>query len=1226
VESNNTRDLAKLTILFLILLVITLLFAFKASAVCSTDPADYLFFDDFEGTMAKWNNNSCEGGITTAEAANGSQSAQLSGAGSDANCFYTNDFNLSMGNMTVEFMAKTQATVQNLYTAGLYRIDLVSDVNYIVNFWGTDGAAVDGNWNGYKDGNWITYGVAEPTTQWHYVIWEINPETGLFDITVNGTKVSDIDPTNVGGDFTGLLPNPLGLGSDSHGGSGGSFYIDDVRVWNRTLYGTSCPPAPPAPATGVTQRTFVTSQTGLTFLTSTSYQTIFSGAFNTSNTTDAYSYYTVPLLANISNNLTCRIVTDGTIISQEVERTNTAGAIGNMQLMESNTSVTAGVHTQELQCKVTGGGEVIIGFAKGIGNLMSNKDGVLIAHQYNATNATTTAGAAFTEIDAFNFTSSTTNTTLSRFLVVDWVSEYRNQHSGAEELNLQLRIQDPANVSDSTNCSFYPRDVSAGGIGSIGGVCLHRNSAVNTTYTVSLFGVGSNATYDFQSHIKELLVNTTAINTTSLNGTDVDNATLTKLLSINITNTGITPATLLAKAGISSRTASGTTAADFQINIVGASQQNGTPIPRVATTSDGVLVVQEGFSVPTGDFTVELWGLCDNANCELTGGDLTAYITESINITLNSFNVTVFDAFTGSSVSNFTATIEGGPGFQSTGGVATVFTTQSAENITISSTDYFSREVLDHNTSELLNTTIHQAEVHLDARELQTSNNLSDVTFFVGSFSGTEFNITAGNHTVIAQKAGYFNLTKNITVTALFNGTINLTGMYDGLANVSVLNGVDNSSISNYTIDTQNGDSITTTNGTIFLPLLQNTTTLINISADNLASLLNYSIEINQIRQDVNITMWAFNSVRINIFNESNFLPLLQTVTISTISNLTSFINTTAAGFIIVDFLMPNTYELRFTSANFNPRSIFLTVTNDSTQNITVYMTENATTELQVIEVLDTSNSPVEGAVVWLQKEQINRTNEFITVQEAQTDFNGKTSVFVQRDVTIFYRFAVIVNGVAKPIQPSGNLFTGKTSFIPGITETIQIIVNLETTPTDFISDSLDISTNVTFTAPDNRTVVYTFLDGRNSITGGRLLIEASYINESLDFLTISNQALLGSSGTINFTIPEINNTVFKITAFVTFANSEEIVWEGEKRFEIDVIIDKYTGLLYAVIILLVVAALTVTSGPLPSSLMTVATMIPLTYFKIIGIPTTIITSLLALCVIFFLRTRKLDE
>lgn len=635
------------------------------------------------------------------------------------------------------------------------------------------------------------------------------------------------------------------------------------------------------------------------------------------------------------------------------------------------------------------------------------------------------------------------------------------------------------------------------------------------------------------------------------------------------------------------------------------------------------------------EYELQLYGRSENIYFDYI--NVSTYAESDVNTTVN---FTAIDDYNSSIISNFSINITWNNGTTqtettTTGGVYLnigLHNESLTANITYYNiTNYYSLTLYDQaitaNTSNTITANVYQAIATLQAYEKITNNSISGVNFYIGSLNGTEFNLTAGTHTVTAEKAGYYNFTGSITVTAITNTTHNLEGMYNSIINVSAINALNNASISSFTAFFSFGENISTTNGSVYANVINNTNYTVNITATNFTSSTNANLTVNASVQNFTIPTWALNSIRVNIVNESSMLTLnVTTVTVHTISNLTTTTNTTTTGFMFLALLIPNEYELRFEAPGFNSRSIFLTVTNDSTQNITVYMTENTTTELQTVEVLDTSNTVIEGAVVWLQKQILNTTDQWITVQESTTDFEGKTTVYVERDTTVFYRFAVIYEGVARPIQPSGNTFTGATSFIPGVTETIQLIIDLETSPTDFISNYLAIVTNLTWAGANNYTANFTWVDGRNTITGALLTIEAAYINESLNYQSIANITASGSSGYLNFTVLPLNNTIWRVTAYITYTNSQERVGEIIKRFEIDVFVEKNTGLLYAVIVLAAVALLTVTLGVLASSLLTIACMLPLTYFKLVDIPTTIITSLLAIAIIFFLRTRKLDE
>lgn len=1219
------KDLQKLCILFIVLLVVTLIFAYKASAAITDNILIVYNFSQDPSTGPLIDT----AGLRNATPSNMEVGDKVSSLVGDAwrfdgsNEFATLTSGISYNTGTTNYTSICLFKPDSTMSATLgYFVQLNNMMSHLWsdstdNYKGYMGTAVTpSECNDADADEWVMVTTIGFNNNQSIHSWINNTACGT-----SGSWVTDASGTT--------SQNLIGKDSSARHFKGD---IDECYFWSRDLTtqeiedvynnftsGIGYPFTPPAPTPdneSLEQTAKLSQGPGFVQIPATStYQTIFFGSFNFTANTSAHLGAVLEAQGLAASPVAdCRVLIDNTDHDTQISRTLTSGDYASLYLSSANFTIESGEHNASLECRNPGTGNYRVRSSElNIYFLTDSDNESMVFDYYNISESINNAD--YTLVRSENFTASNENlTTATRHIILDASLLYN--YTATNNISVIFEI-------NNTNCTEIPRYGTSGTTGSVASFCVFEGANNTVPFNIYAKGTG-NITGNVI--LKEMTIDSNHVNSTTTKNLNITSSSFVTVANLTLDNDDHATHSIVAKASLPTISNSGSATVQYRLAIT---SENGTTIRRSigSPNQPGVTIIQDIFeNVGSGVKTLSLEASCDNNNCTITGGDFIAYFADSVDISEQEFNVTLYDQFTSATINEFNVTISSGLVFSTSTGLTTISPSALLENLTLQSNNYFNRTFTDYNVSNNLNASMRQAEITFQALELITGNILSSVTFYVGSFSGTQFNLTAANHSVTAQKSGYFNLTQTIEVLALENTTKNLTGMYNGLANITLIDGSDNTSINNYTITTDYGQSFTTTNGTIFLPLLQNTTSYLNVSAPGYATLLNTSILINQSEQDVNITMWTFNSVRINIFNESNLEPLLQTVTISTISNLTSFINTTATGFIVIDFLVPNSYELRFESSGFNPRSLFLSVTNDSTQNITVYMTENTTTELQVIEVLDTSNSPVEGAIVWLQKQIINESEQYITVQESMTDFNGKTTVWVERDTTIFYRFAVIVEGAAKPIQPSGNLFTGPTSFIPGVTETVQIIINLEDEPTDFISDSLAISHNVTFSGAGNRTVTYTFIDGRNSITGGRLLIEASYINETLAYEVISNQTALGSSGTINYTIPEINNSIWRITAYVTYQNSEEIVWQGHKRFDIDVIIDKYTGLLYGAIILAVVALLTVTLGPLPSGLLTVAAMIPLSYFKIIDIPTTIITSILAIVVIFFLRTRKLDE
>ena len=374
-------------------------------------------------------------------------------------------------------------------------------------------------------------------------------------------------------------------------------------------------------------------------------------------------------------------------------------------------------------------------------------------------------------------------------------------------------------------------------------------------------------------------------------------------------------------------------------------------------------------------------------------------------------------------------------------------------NITLSATNYQDKTFTNYNisvngslsTSLLLN----QYDINFTATQIITSNTVTD--FNITLQNGTIFNnsvtyyIDYGTQNITFSKEGYYNLTQEVTIDT--NKTLTFTDVYNNLLNVSVNSLPGNSSINTYSGYVTYGAiryNYTTTTGETAIPLVQGLNYSVFFDGGGSYASANTTLIPNATNTNQTFYVYNFNSVRINIYNQTDSSLMSQAVTIITIRDGLSFYNYTSNGTIILDFLTPEDYELRFSSLDFQDRSMYITVYNDSTQEINVYMTINATTEVQVVEVLDTSNAAVEGAVVWLQKEQLNSTTQWITIQEALTNNEGQTAVYVDRSTSIYYRFAVIVDGVAVPIEPNGNYYTTKTIFIPGITETVQITINLE--------------------------------------------------------------------------------------------------------------------------------------------------------------------------------------
>jgi len=536
-------------------------------------------------------------------------------------------------------------------------------------------------------------------------------------------------------------------------------------------------------------------------------------------------------------------------------------------------------------------------------------------------------------------------------------------------------------------------------------------------------------------------------------------------------------------------------------------------------------------------------------------------------------------------------------------------------NITFFSDNYFDRTYSDWNLSDNLEANLHQSEISFLTKELITNDTLTGVTYVIDGTTDTTFNLSIGEHTVTASKSGYYDLNYTFSVTALQNETLNITGMFDSILNITLSKYPSAATINNFTITTSHQTTSTTT-GFVELHTLQGYLNVINITSSGYASRFNQEFTTTALLNSTDYTMYLFNSIRILIYNEtSDDLIDFQNVTINTISTLTTFENTSTTGNITLGFLNPTTYELRFSSANYTTTSYFLTVNNDTTQEIKVYLMLNTSNvDLQRVKVIDGGNNAIGGSTIWLQKEDVGT---FTTVNQRISGSDGLATFYVKKDIDQYYRFIVIQDGTVV-------LTTEKTVFVPGIDDIIELVITAaDITDDTALVDFWSINTTVWITGDNEEIINYQFIDGQDTINGGRLLITMEDLLTG-EIITKYNITKTGNNGLYTVALDELNDSIYNIKAYITYSDGTElVVWEGTKTFTITVIVKRNTGLLYAILILLFAAFLTSKDfNPLFSLIISFGILIPLTYLKIISVPIGVITGFITLAIIVFIKIR----
>ena len=615
------------------------------------------------------------------------------------------------------------------------------------------------------------------------------------------------------------------------------------------------------------------------------------------------------------------------------------------------------------------------------------------------------------------------------------------------------------------------------------------------------------------------------------------------------------------------------------------------------------------------------------------------YNVNGLNPTLN---IQAKDALDNTSISNFTVTLENGSSYSTTNGVLSIIVNNITDydyNLTFvygAYGAYFNVSGLNINVTDLSThysyPTASQSVISFAAYEIATNNSLGGSTFSVNGTTNTSFILKEGsNYIVTAVNAGYFDKNLSFSVAAFDNKTLNIEAIGNGFINVTANDNFSGGKVNIFsaTINFNNTYNYTnsTTNGEILFPILRNINYTISLTAGSYISPADQEINASSAVNNVTFSVAPSNSINISFYFINNTLIIGEQINATIINTNASQTSTTTSGVMAFSLLIPDDYELRATAADFLDRKYFFTIANFSTQSVHVYLFQNITnitTELQVFRILDTSNTEVTGAILKIEKETIAGSNLYSNYGEEITNAEGETNVYLEKGISHNYRFAVVVDGALTTIYPTGNTYTSTTNFISGVSETVEIVVNrAETAPVDYITPLYAVSTS---SGRSNDTVWCSWIDGQNGISGATMEITARYLDNSTGQELINTQTSIATSGNLTYTFTPINDTIYTMSCYINYPSYDSLEETLIHAYTLTKTVDKNTGLLYAVGILAVAATLTVVFGVLVSSILTFAMLAFTGLVGFTSFPLTVITSLIALAIILFVRGRKNDE
>lgn len=210
-----------------------------------------------------------------------------------------------------------------------------------------------------------------------------------------------------------------------------------------------------------------------------------------------------------------------------------------------------------------------------------------------------------------------------------------------------------------------------------------------------------------------------------------------------------------------------------------------------------------------------------------------------------------------------------------------------------------------------------------------------------------------------------------------------------GKINITATDGLSGVAINNFNIYVNGSFYNSTTNGRVSIHSLQKGDYNITISGVGIAT-SSHVVSLTNSFNSYGFTSFGSNSVFTQIYNEFGGSLITQNVTIVFTSTGQEFDRSTTNGTFYIDNLTATDWLLTFQSVNYSTRSYSVTVGENTTQYLNVYLT-NDTTYTQ-ITVKDFSTDSVLEAVGITMYRFIN--GSWSAVESKYTDVTGKAQFF----------------------------------------------------------------------------------------------------------------------------------------------------------------------------------------------------------------------------------------
>lgn len=374
------------------------------------------------------------------------------------------------------------------------------------------------------------------------------------------------------------------------------------------------------------------------------------------------------------------------------------------------------------------------------------------------------------------------------------------------------------------------------------------------------------------------------------------------------------------------------------------------------------------------------------------------------------FSITAKSYWDNSSINNFNVSINGTIYSTTNGTIITPILDNSTSlfNITVFSTGWFNKTYEDYNVSSNLAAVLTQSDISFACFEKVSGNELN--------CTNSTIYPDAGDYNFTISSAGYYDMITEQTINALDNKTINVSGFYSSNVTLDTSFAVGGGSTAcNYTITGITYPSfyeLVTSNVTDASVGIINGTYNVTADCDGYASSWQ-NVTIENTTQTVSFMLYTTNSLQINIYDEITRNLVTDTIILNFISDVQSVVGNTSNGTYYVDLLSPSDYELRYYGDDYKLRSYFVSVPDDSYQNVSIYALKNTYTENQSLSIIvqDFTLSAAIGYRVKLLRYYPD-LNDYLFVAMADVNTNGVATFYVDRVNNAYYKILVEKDGV----------------------------------------------------------------------------------------------------------------------------------------------------------------------------------------------------------------------